>query len=46
MFFGTGLLDEMDTFKFYYNQADDIMNFNAKFRLGTAAYASQIVSNL
>jgi len=46
LFFGTGLLDEMDTFKFYYNQADDIMNFNAKFRLGTAAYASQIVSNL
>lgn len=45
LFFGTGLLDEMDAFKFYYNQADDIMNFNAKFRLGTAAYASQIVSN-
>jgi hypothetical protein len=46
IFFGTGLLDEMDTFKFYYNQADDIMNFNAKFRLGTAAYVSQVVSNL
>jgi hypothetical protein len=46
MFFGTGLLDEMDTFKFYYNEADDIMNFNAKFRLGTAAYVSQVVSNL
>lgn len=46
IFFGTGLLDDMDTFKFYYNQADDIMNFNAKFRLGTAAYASQVVSNL
>ena len=46
IFFGTGLLDEMDTFKFYYNQADDIMNFNAKFRLGTAVYASQVVSNL
>jgi len=46
LFFGTGLLDEMDTFKFYYNQADDIMNFNAKFRLGTAAYTSQVVSNL
>lgn len=45
IFFGTGLLDEMDTFKFYYNQADDIMNFNAKFRLGTAVYASQVVSN-
>lgn len=45
VFFGTGLLDEMDTFKFYYNQADDIMNFNAKFRLGTAVYASQVVSN-
>ena len=46
IFFGTGLLDEMDTFKFYYNEADDIMNFNAKFRLGTAVYASQVVSNL
>jgi hypothetical protein len=45
IFFGTGLLDEMDTFKFYYNQADDVMNFNAKFRLGTAVYASQVVSN-
>ena len=45
IFFGTGLLDDMDTFKFYYNQADDIMNFNAKFRLGTAVYASQVVSN-
>lgn len=45
IFFGTGLLDEMDTFKFYYNEADDIMNFNAKFRLGTAVYASQVVSN-
>jgi hypothetical protein len=46
IFFGTGLLDEMDTFKFYYNEADDIMNFSSKFRLGTAAYASQVVSNL
>ena len=46
IFFGTGLLDDMDTFKFYYNQADDIMNFNAKFRLGTAVYVSQVVSNL
>lgn len=46
VYFGTGLLDEMDTFKFYYNQADDVMNFSAKFRLGTAAYASQFVSNL
>jgi len=46
IFFGTGLLDEMDTFKFYYNEADDIMNFSAKFRLGTAVYVSQVVSNL
>lgn len=46
IFFGTGLLDDMDTFKFYYNEADDIMNFSSKFRLGTAAYASQVVSNL
>jgi hypothetical protein len=45
-FFGTGLLDEMDTFKFYYDASQDIVNFMAKFRLGTAALSSQFVSNL
>ena len=46
MFFGTGLLDDQDKFKFYYDPSQDIVNFMAKFRLGTAAYASQFVSTL
>lgn len=45
-FFGTGLLDDQDKFKFYYDPSQDIVNFMAKFRLGTAAYASQFVSTL
>ena len=45
-FFGTGLLDDQDKFKFYYDPSQDIVNFMAKFRLGTAVYASQFVSTL
>ena len=45
-FFGTGLLDDQDKFKFYYDPSQDQVNFMAKFRLGTAAYASQFVSTL
>jgi hypothetical protein len=45
-FFGTGLLDDQDKFKFYYDPSQDVVNFMAKFRLGTAAYASQFVSTL
>jgi hypothetical protein len=44
VFFGTGLLDDADKFKFYYDPSQDIVNFMAKFRLGTAVYASQFVS--
>jgi hypothetical protein len=44
IFFGTGLLDDQDKFKFYYDPSQDVVNFMAKFRLGTAAYASQFVS--
>jgi hypothetical protein len=44
VFFGTGLLDDQDKFKFYYDPSQDIVNFMAKFRLGTAVYASQFVS--
>jgi hypothetical protein len=45
-FFGTGLLDDQDKFKFYYDPSQDIVNFMSKFRLGTAAYESQFVSTL
>jgi hypothetical protein len=45
MFMGTGLIDDADAFKFYYDPSQDIVNFMAKFRLGTAAVANQFVSS-
>lgn len=45
-FFGTGLLDDADNFKFYYDPSQDIVNFMSKFRLGTALYTSQFVSTI
>jgi hypothetical protein len=45
-FFGTGLLDDADRFKFYYDASQDVVNFMSKFRLGTAVYASQFVSTI
>ena len=45
-FFGTGLLDDADNFKFYYDPSQDVVNFMSKFRLGTAIYASQFVSTI
>jgi hypothetical protein len=44
IYFGTGLLDDADNFKFYYDPSQDIVNFMSKFRMGTAVYASQFVS--
>jgi len=46
IFFGTGLLDDSDNFKFYYDMSQDIVNFMSKFRMGTAIYASQFVSTI
>ena len=46
IYFGTGLLDDADSFKFYYDPSQDIVNFMSKFRLGTAVYASQFVSTI
>lgn len=46
IFMGTGIIDNQDQFKMYYNPADDQINFMAKFKLGTAAYASQFVSTV
>jgi hypothetical protein len=46
VYFGTGLLDDQDNFKFYYDPSQDIVNFMSKFRLGTAIYATQAVSTV
>jgi hypothetical protein len=42
---GTGLIDDQDAFKFYYDPSQDVVNFMSKFRLGTAALADQFVSS-
>ena len=46
IFYGTGLIDDEDRFKFYYDPSQDVVNFMSKFRLGTAIYASQFVSTI
>ena len=46
LFMGTGLIDDADNFKFYYDPSQDVVNFMSKFRLGTAIYASQFVSTI
>ena len=46
MFMGTGIINDQDAFRFYYDPSQDQVNFMAKFKLGTAAYASQFVSTV
>ena len=46
MYMGTGIVDNQDQFKFYYDPSQDQVNFMSKFKLGTAAYASQFVSTV
>jgi len=46
IFMGTGIIDNQDQFKFYYDPSQDQVNFMSKFKLGTAAYASQFVSTV
>jgi len=46
IYFGTGLLDDADNFKFYYDPSQDVVNFMSKFRLGTSVYPSQFVSTI
>ena len=46
MYMGTGIINDQDQFKFYYDPSQDVVNFMAKFKLGTAAYASQFVSTV
>lgn len=45
-FFTTGLVGDDSNFKFYYNPANDDINFMSKFKLGTAAVANQFVSTV
>jgi hypothetical protein len=46
LYMGTGIINDQDAFKFYYDPSQDVVNFMAKFKLGTAAYASQFVSTV
>ena len=46
VFMGTGIVNDQDAFRFYYDPSQDQVNFMAKFKLGTAAYASQFVSTV
>lgn len=46
IFFGTGLLDDADKMRAYYEPATDTYNLMGKFRLGTAIYPSQFVSTI
>jgi hypothetical protein len=45
-YFGTGLLDDMDSFKMYYDPSQDIVNLMGKWRMGTSIYTSQFVSTI
>ena len=46
LFMGTGIVNDQDAFRFYYNPADDKVQFMSKFKLGTCAYAYQFVSTV
>ena len=46
IFMGTGLIDDADNFRFFYDPSVDVVKFMSKFRLGTAALANQFVSNV
>jgi hypothetical protein len=43
---GTGLIDDEDRFRFFYDPSVDVVKFMAKFRLGTSIYASQFASTI
>jgi hypothetical protein len=46
IYFGTGLMDDADRMRAYYEPATDTYNLMAKFKLGTAVYASQFASTV
>ena len=45
-FFGTGLMDDQDKFKFYYDPSQDNVKFLSAFKCGSAAIANQFVSTI
>jgi len=45
-FFGTGLNNDQDKFKFYYDPSADNIKFLAAWRMGTAAIANQFISTV
>ncbi|MFZ9876120.1 MAG: hypothetical protein ACO3EY_03575 [Candidatus Nanopelagicales bacterium] len=45
-FFGTGLNNDQDKFKFYYDPSQDNIKFLAAWRMGTAAIANQFISTV
>ena len=45
-FFGTGLNNDQDKFRFYYDPSEDNIKFLAAWRMGTAAIANQFVSTV
>lgn len=46
VFMGTGLIDDADNFRFFYDPSVDVVKFMSKFRLGVAALTNQFVSNV
>ena len=46
IYFGTGLLDDADKMRAFYEPATDTYNLMGKFRLGTAIYPSQFASTV
>jgi hypothetical protein len=45
-YFGTGLMDDQDKFRFYYDPSQDNVKFLAGFRMGTAAISNQFASTV
>lgn len=45
-FFGTGLMDDQDKFKFFYDPSTDSVKFLSGWRMGTAAIADQFISTI
>lgn len=45
-FFGTGLNNDQDKFRFYYDPSEDNIKFLAAWRMGTAAIANQFISTV
>lgn len=45
-FFGTGLMDDQDKFRFFYDPSQDNVKFLAAFRMGVTAISDQFISTL